>query len=365
SIPELSVQTSGFGGAAAPGAVPAPVTLAFGSGVTITKTGTTLTTTTPGAGTVTQAVTLNADGLPTRAETFANGSSHALTYVYGAGSGRYPANGAAQWGKVTRITYPDGSWERLEYHADTGWLAKQVFPFKDAAPGDPDSVCRVTTLSYDSSISAGDPDDPLRLVERPRRAVTTTLGLETAREYHAYGTDPDGRRVLHTRRCATPGAAWDAPDNLESTTRFNRFGPPDVETPTGWVLCTAGVPHDDRLVITQVHSSGLSMPAAPSTPPGPPKPGTASPSPSPSPTPAATPSAASCAPTTRTAPGRSSSTASGTAAHSATAAAMVPPPSAPTPPPAPCTASPTTASPPSSPTTTSASSPPAATTPAL
>jgi RHS repeat-associated protein len=253
-IPELSVShlgSFGFGTGAQ--------TVAYGSGVTVVRSGGSVTVSRPGGGAVQQVTTLNADGLPTCIQVFANGTSHATQFAYSGGSGRHPANGAAAWARLLRISHPDGSWERFEYDPDTGWPSAHGTPFGNAAPGDPDSACRVTRFSYDSALSDGLAASPAELVERPRRGVTETLGIETAREYHAYGTGTgtDTRRFVRTRRCVTPGAAWNAADNLEYTTRFNRFCDPDTESPAESVRHVAESPRADRMRVHGIHSNGL------------------------------------------------------------------------------------------------------------
>jgi RHS repeat-associated protein len=253
TIPELSVRhtgTFGFGAGAQ--------ALTFGSGVTVTRNGDSLTTVWPSGGALTEITTCNADGLPTRLETLANGSAHATDYRYAAGgSARYPANGAPGWSKLVAITHPDGAWERFEYDPTNGWLTAHISPFGDAAPTDPDALCRVRRYAYDSALSAGAPADPALLDERPRRVVTETLGVETERTYHAYRID--GPRSVLTRRCAAVGADWGDPENLESHVFFHPQAPASVTTPSGWVQRILAWRTDDRLTLFEAGSSGQTV----------------------------------------------------------------------------------------------------------
>ena len=251
SIPGLDVAHTGsfgFQGAAQ--------TVTHGSGVVVTRSGGSIVTTRPDGGSVQEVTTLNADGLPVRLETFANGGSHAVGFHYSGGAGRHPANGAAAWAHLTRIDHPDGAWQRFAYDPQTGWPTEVVTPFGNAPPEAAESLCRVTRFAYDRTLSAGLAPDPARLTERPRRVVTETLGVETARTYHAYETEGPAGRSVRRRRCVAAGAAWDAAGNLQTVARFNRYGPPDLETPTGSTRWTAAPPAADRIVLTESCSSG-------------------------------------------------------------------------------------------------------------
>ena len=253
TLPELSLSHAGGFGFA--GGVQ---TVSFGSGVTVSRNGDSLTTVWPSGGTLTQSTRFNADGLPTRLETIANGSSHATDFLYAGGNSRYPANGAPAWSKLTGIQHPDGSWERFAYAPTTGWLTAHSLPWAEAVSTDPETLCQVTRFTYDRALSAGDAANPVLLLERPRSVVSETLGVETARTYHAYGLEA-GRRYLRSQRTAAVGAVWGQAGNLESVLRFNPCGPPDLTTPTGWVRYTVTTPRDDRLTLTETASSGQTL----------------------------------------------------------------------------------------------------------
>ncbi len=210
-------------------------TIAFGTGITVARTGTNpvaLTTTVPDAAAGLQTYrteyTLNDRGLVTRETHELGASSATWQYLYPNTTDRCPTNGAPLWGKPQTIRHPDGSWECFKYAADTGWVAKHITPFKDSGEGAGDSASRVEEFSYDAAMSTGVAADPARLVERPRRAIIRVLGAETGREYHGYDTGV----VTATRVCRTPGAAWNAADNLRITRAVANCGPDCVDGPT-------------------------------------------------------------------------------------------------------------------------------------
>ena len=150
----------------------------------------TLTSTLPGvAGSSQEQVSFNSDALVTadaRTLTEPDGTSTTATtnYAYAPDAGRAPANGAATWGEVARVTYPDLSWESYTYAPDTGWTLTDATPFKDGGQ-------TIQTLSYapatgPNGTGGGDVADPTRLVERPRQVTTAVNGTTTGIVFNQY-----------------------------------------------------------------------------------------------------------------------------------------------------------------------------------
>ncbi len=164
------------------------------------------------------------------------GASVAVTsYEYPSGEDRYE-NGAPKWAKLKSITHPDGSWERFEYHADTGWLKKHILPFKGAGPAAVEAQCEVAEYSYDAALSAGEMAAPKNIVELPRRVVRRVAGTEVARSFTAYSGER--RKVREVRSAVKPGVAWDDPGNLRTVFTRQGWWPEDVKSPSGEVRTT-------------------------------------------------------------------------------------------------------------------------------
>ncbi len=117
-------------------------------------------------------------------------------------------------GRVERVSYPSGRWVRYEYDAQ-GRVTKQVEPWLNAAPEAPESECRVTTFDY----APFAPTDTGLLPESPRLTVVTAQGQELSRSYQLIETSR--RRSITALR---PGAAWDDPGNLVTTTTLVASG---------------------------------------------------------------------------------------------------------------------------------------------
>ena len=108
---------------------------------------------------------------------------------------------------VESVSYPNGRWLRYEYDAQKR-VTKQVEPWLNAESDAPEAQCRVTTFDY-TPLSA---DDTGTLPEAPRTTVVFALGTEISRSYDLYvGQRHDSITALK------PGAAWDDPANLVSS----------------------------------------------------------------------------------------------------------------------------------------------------
>ena len=107
-----------------------------------------------------------------------------------------PATDGSNLGRIRQITEPSGFWTRYEYDA-FGRLVKEVSQFQDSQPSDPENLGRVRETTYPAPGS-----NVATIVER-------VLGAEVSRRYiRGYSDGYD------TIRCASVGAAVDAPDNL-------------------------------------------------------------------------------------------------------------------------------------------------------
>src|SRR5439155_23705662 len=93
---------------------------------------------------------------------------------------------------------PRGFWTSYQYDTN-GFLTAQVSQFLNAPTNAPTNQCRVTSYSYTSIGGA----------TYSQTTVQTLLGQEIARSY--YLTFPNQGKLIV---CQTPGAAWNAADNL-------------------------------------------------------------------------------------------------------------------------------------------------------
>lgn len=137
---------------------------------------------------------------------------------YGAPSGGYGPPPPTGPGHLSRVIYPDGSWERYEYDTDGVTLLKTTRPFLNAPPDAPEEQCRVSTITHSTTVDADGDGVPERLDTN----VEYTLGQETARSYTIYYSAPisvGGTSFQRTKEiaCAAAGAAPDAPTNLVTT----------------------------------------------------------------------------------------------------------------------------------------------------
>ncbi|MEI6807911.1 MAG: RHS repeat-associated core domain-containing protein [bacterium] len=147
-------------------------------------------------------------------ETTGYGSVAAQTTTYAYCTNSVETN---NYGHLQSVEYPDGSWERYEYDLPGRQIAR-MSPFKNTAPAASSNQCRITRYYYagDTSLSALNypaGDVATTNDHRPRLVVEEEAGIEISRSYHAFFS---GSSV--TKRCASPGAAYDATSNLVSTT---------------------------------------------------------------------------------------------------------------------------------------------------
>jgi YD repeat-containing protein len=119
-------------------------------------------------------------------------------------------------GRLVQVTQPDGSWEYIQYITD--YKRWRVFSsYGNQVPTTSPALCRMTEYSYEP-VSA--PDDGSVRPFYPRCAVEYLKGQEVGRTY--YVISPGEEQKI---QCQTPGAAWNAPDNLTTVTRKYTDGP--------------------------------------------------------------------------------------------------------------------------------------------
>ena len=108
-------------------------------------------------------------------------------------------------GKLKQRVDASGRWDQYQYA--NGLEAKHVSAYLDAPLGSPDNQCRVVTITYAAS-------NPVKTV------VQTIQGVETGRSYVAVTPDGQTQNIV----CPQPGAAWNDPGNLVTTSRYNGSG---------------------------------------------------------------------------------------------------------------------------------------------
>ena len=109
-------------------------------------------------------------------------------------------DGVGNYGRLKSVLRSDGGWSEYQYD-QSGRVIKQTQPIGNAILGAPDTLCRVVATQYQATSPQ---------VTR----VETTLGVETSRQY----TVRDGNTTYQIS-AVTPGAPWDAPDNLITETQ--------------------------------------------------------------------------------------------------------------------------------------------------
>ena len=171
------------------------------------------------------------------------------TYAYRANAiGPRLANGAAPWGEVTKISYPDFSWIAYTYRTDTGWVSEQITPFKNGLWNAGNEAYNVTTyFNYDASQSGnGQAADPMNLVEPPRVARTEypggfdadddPVGVVASLVFNKYGAaGVQGSANLSniiTRTAATASDTWSSAV-FQTSTVINGYASETVTGPGG------------------------------------------------------------------------------------------------------------------------------------
>lgn len=119
------------------------------------------------------------------------------------------ANDGDNYGKLKTTVHPDGSWQWHEYNSAKR-LAKTFSAFGNQSPTNSAALCRVTEFSY---TPVGTGDDGTVQGWMPRTTVEKLLGTEIGRSYAVFKTNETSQI-----RCQTASAAWDASDNLVTTT---------------------------------------------------------------------------------------------------------------------------------------------------
>lgn len=119
------------------------------------------------------------------------------------------ANDGDNYGKLKTTVHPDGSWQWHEYNSAKR-LAKTFSAFGNQSPTNSAALCRVTEFDYEP---VGTGDAGTVQYWQPRTTIEKLLGIEIGRSYAVYKTNETS-----LIKCQTAGSAWDASDNLVSTT---------------------------------------------------------------------------------------------------------------------------------------------------
>lgn len=119
------------------------------------------------------------------------------------------AEDGAAYAKLKQTTHPGGSWTINTYDSE-GRIDKVYSSFGNQAATTDSSLCRVTEYSY-SPVGTGDGGTVQPL--KPRTTIEKLLDTEVGRSYAVYKTNETS-----LIRCQTASAAWDASDNLVTTT---------------------------------------------------------------------------------------------------------------------------------------------------
>jgi RHS repeat-associated protein len=144
-------------------------------------------------------------GLKPTATSIGDGAAtRTTTYTYYTSA----ANDGDNYGKLKTVVNPDGSWQWHEYNSAKR-LAKTFSAFQNQSPTNSAALCRVTEFSY---APVGTGDDGTVQSWQPRTTVEKLLDTEIGRSYAVYKTNETS-----LIKCQTAGSAWDAADNLVTT----------------------------------------------------------------------------------------------------------------------------------------------------
>ena len=126
----------------------------------------------------------------------------------------YTSNGSANGTRrpLERTINPNGAWEKYEYDG-YGRLAKTVSQFLSYVESAGENYHRVTTFSYDA-VGGSSGDDITINSNTVRTTIYKLRGQEIGRHYRVFRSGGEDLDIV----CPTPGAAWDAADNLVTTT---------------------------------------------------------------------------------------------------------------------------------------------------
>ena len=100
-------------------------------------------------------------------------------------------NGAPLWGKVSKIVYPNDSWEEFTYQTDTGWLYQDITPYES---GIPDAAGQnVVQYAYEQNLSgSGAVADPNALSAQPTEVAHYIAGVMVGEEFDQWTIGPLG-----------------------------------------------------------------------------------------------------------------------------------------------------------------------------
>jgi RHS repeat-associated protein len=119
-------------------------------------------------------------------------------------------------GKLVQEIHPDGAWEYYQYN-DKRQKWRVFSSYLNQDPTTDPALCRMTEYSYQA---VGGKDDGSVRSAYPRCVVEYLKGQEIRRTYYVISAGEEQQI-----QCQTPGAAWDAPDNLVTITRKYIDGP--------------------------------------------------------------------------------------------------------------------------------------------
>ncbi|MDB6020105.1 MAG: hypothetical protein JWR19_4594, partial [Pedosphaera sp.] len=137
-------------------------------------------------------------------------------------------------GFIQQAIHENGSWEYYRY--DTRNRPTNIFSsFLNQAVSTDSNLCSLVTMDYTTNALSGSGDAGSLSPDLPRRTIKYLLGKEIARSYLV--ALPAERREI---RCVTPGAAWNAADNLVTITKLFTNGfrvnePFSIQQPDGTI----------------------------------------------------------------------------------------------------------------------------------
>ena len=121
------------------------------------------------------------------------------------------------YGKLKQVTQPSGAWQSFEPDVQ-GRTARVFSSFLNQAFTLDPNLCRVTEWDY-TTLPAGSGDNGSLKPNTPRRVIESLKGVEVSRTYCAVSIESVARY-----RCQTRGSAWNASDNLKTTTTYYTTG---------------------------------------------------------------------------------------------------------------------------------------------
>ncbi len=136
---------------------------------------------------------------------------------------------SGRYGNEKETINADGSWIRYDYDAQ-GRKTREITPWLDSPADAPENEAKVTEYAY-TPVDIN--DVPLSFDKRPRIVTEKTLGIVTARTFHAYLTNAEGEKVEIVEQAAAHDSVYGDPENLKT-----------VRT---WYASTASVEKSGRL----------------------------------------------------------------------------------------------------------------------